>query len=210
MRRLSALTIAVAVALTVAVPGVRADGDPASDYLISQRVFLPYDAKIPRLDQQRLTATVQRANEQGFRIRVALIWSTYDLGSLTVLWNKPRLYARFLGVELSYFYKGPLLVVMRNGFGLNPRQSSAQDAALVEKVPIPSTPAGLALAATAAVKKLAAAHGVRVEASPHTVPVASSSRTSDWIEIVGAVAVAVLLGAALNLLVRRRVVRISG
>ncbi|MBX5474907.1 MAG: hypothetical protein IRZ20_07825, partial [Thermoleophilia bacterium] len=69
--RLLAALVATIVAAAVAVGGARADGDPASDYLIAQQVFFPYDAKVPRESQQRLLAAVRSANEQGFRIRVA-------------------------------------------------------------------------------------------------------------------------------------------
>jgi hypothetical protein len=49
---------------------------------------------------------------------VAVIASPYDLGSVTPLWRKPRVYAKFLGTELSYVFHGTLLVVMPGGFGL--------------------------------------------------------------------------------------------
>ena len=37
---------------------------------------------------------------------------------MTELWRQPQNYARFLGQELSLVYRGTLLVVMPNGFGL--------------------------------------------------------------------------------------------
>ena len=39
---------AVVAAGCIAVPAAHADGDPASDYLLSQSTFLPFDAKIPK------------------------------------------------------------------------------------------------------------------------------------------------------------------
>ena len=47
---------AVLAAGLVGVPAARADGDPASDYLITQSVFAPYDGEIPgaRAAQLRL------------------------------------------------------------------------------------------------------------------------------------------------------------
>ena len=33
--------------LAVVAPAARADGDPASDYLITRQMFLPFNAKIP-------------------------------------------------------------------------------------------------------------------------------------------------------------------
>ena len=55
---------------------------------------------------------------RGAPIKVAVISSAYDLGSITPLWDKPQRYAQFLGAELSYAYRGTLLVVMPNGFGI--------------------------------------------------------------------------------------------
>ena len=115
--RLALAVLASALVATLDAGAARADGDPASDYLIAQKIFFPYDAKIPQAEQRKLLAAIQSANTQGFTIRVALIWSDYDLGAVTVLWRKPRTYARFLGEEIRYFYKGRLLIVMPSGFG---------------------------------------------------------------------------------------------
>ena len=46
-----------------------------------------------------------------------MIASPTDLGSVTELWRQPQNYARFLAQELSLLYRGPLLVVMPNGYG---------------------------------------------------------------------------------------------
>jgi hypothetical protein len=102
-----------------AVPAAHADGDPASDCLIGQRVFFPYDSKILVTQQIQFAQLVREANKAGFTIRAALIASSYDMGSVTSLYLKPRAYARFLGQELSFVYRQRLLVVMRNGFGFN-------------------------------------------------------------------------------------------
>ncbi len=47
-----------------------------------------------------------------------MIASATDLGSVTALWRQPAEYARFLGQELSLVYRGVLLVVMPDGYGL--------------------------------------------------------------------------------------------
>ena len=96
----------------------RADGDPASDYLVANQVFLTSQSTGMSPAQRQLVAAVAAANRAGFAIRVAVISSDYDLGSVTELWDQPRTYARFLGVELSFAYRRQrLLVVMPNGFG---------------------------------------------------------------------------------------------
>ncbi len=90
-----------ALAACIVASGARADGDPASDYLLGTQVFLPFDIKVPKATQQELISLVHNANASGYTIRVALIGSAYDLGAVGVLWRKPKAYAKFLGAELS-------------------------------------------------------------------------------------------------------------
>ena len=187
----------VALAALLVLPAAaRADGDPASDFLISERVFLPYDTKISSTDQQRLTGTVLAATRSGFRIRVALIGTDYDLGSVTVLWKQPQTYAHFLGVELSFIHTTPLLTVMPNGMGFywkghDPRAANA----LLATITVPPGGAGLAQAAVAAVKKLAALYGVRVGAPVKVAsqPASSAHRNRDDRIIIIAVVAALLV-----------------
>ena len=95
-----------------------ADGDPASDVLAQQSLFLPQDAGLSSTQQSQLGALLSSASRHGFPIRVALIASPSDLGSISELWKRPESYARFLGLELGLVYHGPLLVVMPDGLGL--------------------------------------------------------------------------------------------
>ncbi|HVS85325.1 MAG TPA: cell wall synthesis protein CwsA [Gaiellaceae bacterium] len=203
------VAIVAALAAGLSATPARADGDPASDFLIVEKTFLPYDAKIPKPKQRALEAAVQSANAQGYKIRVALIWTDYDLGAVTALWHKPRRYATFLGIELSYYYKGRVLIVMPNGFGITWRKhDTAADYDTLDSVSIAKTPAGLADAATQAVEKLAAAAGVTVSVaggSASTSPAKSEDR--DRIVLIAAVLLAVLLGAAARFLIRRRTAR---
>jgi hypothetical protein len=142
----------------VAAQSARADGDPASDYLLVQRVFVPYEGASASTQQHELTKTVAAVNKAGFKIRVAVIFSSYDLGSVTSLWRKPRTYARFLGYELGFVYKQRLLIVMPNGFGFNWQKHSPKAAyALLATIPVAHGAAGLLASATAAVRALAKA-----------------------------------------------------
>jgi hypothetical protein len=94
-----------------------ADGDPASDVLYLQDVFLPYQA--PSKDASgALDSAVTKANASGYRIKVAVIGSKLDLGTAGALFGKPDTYARFLGAEVQFFYQGHLLVVMPGGYGV--------------------------------------------------------------------------------------------
>ena len=209
---MTAAVLAAACVAGLAAGVARADGDPASDYLIVRPVFFPYDAKVPRPEQQKLLAAVHSANSQGFPIKVALIASSYDLGSVTALWRKPRLYARFLSLEDSFYFKSRLLVVMPNGLGFHwPRHDSAAAYRLISSIPVTKTPAGLATAATAAVERLASASGVKVStASAGTEPTPSQQSNHDRLVIIAAVLAALVVGGALRLLIRRRAARVSG
>ncbi|MGH2934282.1 MAG: hypothetical protein ACRDL2_07175 [Gaiellaceae bacterium] len=206
MRRV-VLLLAVAAAAVTYTGSARADGDPASDYLLTQQVFFPYDAPIPKARRAQLSSTVAAANKAGYKIRVALISSSYDLGSVTALWLKPRIYARFLAAEVSFVYKGKLLIVMPNGFGFNdPHHSPAGAYAGLANVPIGAGGPGLADAAQTAVLRLAGAAGIHVTTvAATTVAAAPQSNTGhDRLVIIAAALGAILLAAAARFLLRRR------
>jgi hypothetical protein len=158
MRR--ALLLIVVLAL-VAVPGANANGDPASDVLITQQVFLPVEAPIPQSDQDALTKTVAAANKQGYPIRVAVIAFSGDLGTAVSLWKHPQDYAKFLGSELTFVYTKRLLIAQPSGFGLYQRgKSVAKEQRVLARVQPGRTPAALAQSTTQAVRRLAASNGI--------------------------------------------------
>jgi hypothetical protein len=202
MRRLVLLAV---IATAAAAPQLaRADGDPASDYLLGSKVFLPYDAKFPAKQAARLTALVAGANKEGFAIRVAVIWSDYDMGSVTSLWRRPRTYAKFLGLELSFVYKQRLLVVMPDGLGFNwPKHDPAPAYRLLATIPTGPRAAQLLAAASSAVTRLAAADGVEVTTPAH-VTAPRQHTTDDRVIIIAAVAGALALAAAARYLIRRK------
>jgi hypothetical protein len=198
MRR-AALLVA-ALAATGALAGTaRADGDPASDYLLGSQVFVPFDVKLPEAKQRELVSTVAAANKAGYRIRVALIASAYDLGAVTPLWRKPRTYARFLGVEIGFVYRGRLLIVMPNGFGYSwQKRPTDREYAVLSKIPVGKGGVGLVEAAQTAVQKLAAANGVEVTAQTATTHSSSRDRLVIVLASVGLIALAVLVRIALR------------
>ncbi len=97
----------------------RADGDPASDVLVDSSVFLASDSGASPQQKAQLQAQLRAAVQQGHPLRVAVIASSSDLGSIGALWRQPQTYSQFLGRELSLIYHGELLVVMPNGFGVS-------------------------------------------------------------------------------------------
>jgi hypothetical protein len=197
--------VLAALALLVVVPAARADGDPASDYLLSQPTFVPPDIGVPKAYEAQLDATVAAAKARGYTIRVALIGTKYDMGSVGVLWKRPAQYARFLGKELYFVYKGRLLVVMPNGLAVSKGGVPVPaDQKIVDRIPAPgSNGAALASAATTAVSRLAANAGV-VFPVPKLGHVATSSTNRDRLTIAGVVVVALLAFAAFATLRRGR------
>ena len=179
--RLVAASLAIAAIVALAPPVARADGDPASDYLLGQSVFLPFDAQIPAAKSTQLARLLANADRAGFRIRVAVIKTRYDLGSATVLYDKPQKYAEFLGAELYFAYRGRLLVVMPNGYGYSIGGKAAPLGALAGLAPPGPQGRELVSSAVTAVQRLAAEKGVRVH-SP--LPVSGGRTTRDRIIIV--------------------------
>jgi hypothetical protein len=111
----AALALAVAAA---APPRALADGDPASDVLASQLVYVPGDGDFAPAQTAQLNGLLAAAQRAGIPIRVALIATQADLGSVTELWAKPQSYAEFLGQELAQLYRGRLVVAMPAGIGV--------------------------------------------------------------------------------------------
>ena len=185
-RRTLALLLALA-ALALAPAAARADGDPASDVLYNGKVFLPFEVKISGEKQLDLQQTVAAAWKSGYPIKVAVISSAYDLGSVGALWQKPQLYSKFLGSELEFLYKGRLLIVMPNGFGLN--RGTPAERKLLETVPIGQGADGLTASAADAVRALAEASGHKLPKPAHK----TGNTGRDRIVIVIAVVLIALL-----------------
>jgi hypothetical protein len=154
------LAAAALVSLALAPALARADGDPASDVLASQTAFVPADAGASTVQLAGIGAVLAGATRSSYAIRVAIIPSATDLGSVTALWRQPGNYARFLGAELSLVSDARVLVVMPNGFGLYHagRRLPAEEAALARLRPTVPGP-GLVSAAITAIEQLAAASG---------------------------------------------------
>jgi hypothetical protein len=205
-----------------------ADGDPASDVLATQKLFLPQDGAIPATQQAQLQALVQSAARAGYPVRAAVIASRADLGSVTALWRQPAGYARFLGQELSQVFRGTLLVVMPNGFGVyrvGPSTGSggatgttgttgttgSAGAASSALSGLPAADAGtpvpgaLGGAALAAVQRLAAAAGHHLAAPRGAAPRRAAARSGVDVAAWLAFAVgAILIAAAWTVSLRVR------
>ena len=220
MTRRLAATLAAVLVVTAAAPAAAglwppsafADGDPASDVLVYQPVFFPYKPA-PHALQRHLVGLVRSANQQGYRIRVAIVQSRRDLGSVPALFGTPTVYARFLSSELSSIWRDRVLVVMPDGYGLAQDAHLVRSASGVERIkastrgpdqavlrhlarPAGGSPAALVKAAEKALRALAARHDVALVAAPPRKPAgggaASQNRT-----LAAAVSAAVGLTAGL-------------
>ena len=145
----------IVAAFVCLVPTASADGDPASDVLYTQNVYLPYEAP-PRAAAKALADAIGSVYARHYRVKVAVIASQVDLGAVPSLWERPTQYAKFLGTELETFYVGPLLIVMPSGFGIyDGGRSVAHERRVLDGVQVKGgSPDELTRAATDAVRRL--------------------------------------------------------
>jgi hypothetical protein len=200
----------LAVAAGSPAPAI-ADGDPASDVLASQPIFLPQDSGATAKQQAQLGAILAAAQKSGYRIRAAVIATPADLGSVGALWRQPQSYAQFLGQELSLVFKGTLLVVMPGGFGVYDvgRQKEIRQSALARSAPPEG--GGLVSATLDAIQRLAAAsgHPLPVQATA-TLPGSTSDHAGTWVALaIGAVVIAAAWAASLRAMPPKRLTRTS-
>ena len=190
--------LAVACLLPAAALG---DGDPASDVLLGENVFYPYQPPVSSALQKALNAETAAAKRAGFPIKVALIASPVDLGVIPGLFGKPQKYADFLDQEISFQTKQPLLVVMYNGYGV--RGLPPKSLRALASVPKPAGRASndLATAAMNAVQKMADAAGHPLAGEQSS---SSSSGGSSTLLIALLAAVAVLAALVLAVVTVRR------
>jgi hypothetical protein len=184
------------VALLLA-PHALGDADPASDVLYTNKVFYSFDQLPSAAAQKRLNDVVDSATKAGYPIRVALIAKAPDLGGVTALWGKPHQYARFLGLELAFVYKGSLLVVMPAGLGYSHGGKSSKEAdSALRSVRIDDTNDGQADAAVTAVARLSAAAGHPIDVPPKSAEsTGGSSGRNRLIILLGALILAQLVAA---------------
>jgi hypothetical protein len=161
----------------VAAPSARADGDPASDYLVVQNTF--FGVGLPsRAAVSALNASVAAVYAHGYRVRVAVVATPTDLGSIPSLFGRPAEYAKFLGTELRGYYVGPLLIVMPAGFGIyDGGRSTAAEASVLARRPSPGRSRDeLTRAAAAAVDamRIAGALESKDVLAPTAAPISSA------------------------------------
>jgi hypothetical protein len=211
--RAAALALVLAVALAAAAVA-RADGDPASDWLIQQSTYLsPSDGNVAPADASQLIQLLSEAQRKGLPLKVAVIATPADLGSVPTLFKEPQTYAKFLAEEDYYYWQNELIVVMPNGYGVYKSSGlPAADVAAIKKLHFTPTASGttMVLAAERAVRALALRRGISLSltaaaaASRSSSSSGSSSTDQERIEILAAAAAALLAAGAVRLARRRR------
>jgi len=165
MRRLCRILLALTLVAAAAPAPALADGDPASDVLISDTVFLPYAA--PSAEPTRkLRGLVDAARKAGQPVRVAVIHSPQDLGAVANLFGHPQEYANLLSQELgnpiepgARGHREQLLVVMPAGFGTKNMPGGVERTLRGADVASDADPNALVAAAGWGVQELARASG---------------------------------------------------
>jgi hypothetical protein len=160
------VVLAAGIALALLVPQVAlANGDPASHVLPSQDVFYPGSpSTVSGSLTRQLNGLMTESQRKGYALKVALIASPDDLGTVPELFGKPEEYAQLLDEEIAFNSKPRLLVVMPAGFGL--ATVSGRERRAIRRISIPDDASAddLARAAVLAVPKLATAAGHPVKA----------------------------------------------
>jgi hypothetical protein len=151
--------LAVVAALAIAPSAAEADGDPASDVLLLQDVYLPYAPGVPPTLGRAITNLLKTTRKAGFPLKVAIIADPRDLGAVPQLYGKPQQYAGFLQSEISFNSKRPLLVVMPAGYGAASLPTGSETG--LQGLAPPKSGGGddLGRAAITAIVKLSAAAG---------------------------------------------------
>jgi hypothetical protein len=110
---------------------VLADADPASDVLLAQSAFFPYQPAVASQLYTAVNTTLGAVARVWLPLKVAIIGSPEDLGGVPEFFGRPQAYAEFLAREISFNHPQPLLVVMPTGFGLADAGSAAALAGLL-------------------------------------------------------------------------------
>lgn len=190
--------------LCLLVPATaRADGDPASDVLLTQKAFYPYQPQPSPKLEAALNALLAQASGAGMPLKVAIVGSREDLGAVPSYFGHPQQYATFLDREISNNKLQPLLVVMPAGFGLADADPvSALAHVSTDTSAYPRTD-GLVRAAILAVTALARANGHSI-ALPPIVLSSTTRRGGSPSAILFGIPVLLLVLAGVPVLARHR------
>jgi hypothetical protein len=168
MKHATVIVIVAALAVLV-VPPARADGDPASDILFGDNVFLSLTSPQANPKGRELERLTTAAAKSGLILKVAVITAPTDLGAIPQLYGHPAKYAKFLRMELTWGgFKGTLIVVMKGGVAaVGPRAAAARGQLSKLNVPPHADLNQLADIAIRAVHVVAAANHASLAQAPN-------------------------------------------
>src|SRR4051794_26885311 len=197
----STASAALLAALALALPGqAHANGDPASDVLLEDDAYFPFQPKPSATAATAVNVLLRRTKAAGYPLHVAIIASQGDLGDVPEYFGKPQQYADFLYPEIDFQVKGPLLVVMPSGYGSH-RAGTKATAALADVNPPSGTDRdSLPRAAIDTAAAMAKAEGHPVKAPK----LAGGSGSSGGSALVAVLVLAALLGVGAALAVWKR------
>jgi hypothetical protein len=209
-RWLTALVLPATIA--VCASDAFANGDPASHVLPSKEVFVPFDPSLCSADGRRLDSLTEATRKKGYPIKVAIIPTGEDLGTLFRLFGRPAEYARVLASELppGLFERERrrpayrLLVLMPGSAGLN--KADRKETKVLKGSPVgeDASKEDLTRLAIALVSRLSRAAGKHA-GSPRPKPacpdidIGSSSSPSSGSGTAGPVLIGVALVAMVGL-----------
>ena len=209
-RLLPALVVSAAIAAAAVPQPARADGDPASDVLLLQDVYLPYAPGIPTNLAQTVTDLLKTTRKAGFPLKVAVIAQAKDLGAVPQFFGRPQPYAPFLESEIAFNSRKPLLVVMPSGYGLAAMPVGAANALKGFAPPKSAGGDDLGRAAIAAIVKLSAAAGKPVPAPKLPKAGGASGGSTSPVIVFGVPVLLLAIGGALAALRRRQDTKAAG
>jgi hypothetical protein len=174
--------LALSLLAVLAAAPARADGDPASDVLLANRVFLSVEDPSTSAPGRELEQLTLEASKRRLPIRVAVIATAVDLGAVPELFGRAQRYATFLSRELAFVYRGTLVVVMAGrpgGVGVTGRGATARAKAALQQLRVPENGNAhqLALIASRATRIVAAQAGVDLQ-TPRAASDTSGGGTS--------------------------------
>jgi len=141
-----------------------ADADPASDVLLAQNAFYPYQPPVQPSLEAALNNTLSAIGRVWLPLKVAIIDSPEDLGAVPEFFGHPQSYADFLDREISFNSPQPLLVVMAAGYG----HAAIGPAPALARLPVEDTDRSYGLTRSAIIATVALAR-----AAGHPIPLPS-------------------------------------
>lgn len=198
-RRIALVALVAAVVGCLAPAAARADGDPPSDFLLSQDTFVPLQHPPTAAQTQALVDAVAKARTGTIDLKVAVVGSQVDLGTVGQLWGHPDQYAPFLRKEIRFTFTGTLLVVMPAGMATaGPHASAVLHAAESAGKPTAGDSSGQL---TETATKAATAVGAKF---PHARSKRSGGRSATFAIVLAAAGIAgLLLATALGIAIAR-------